>query len=85
MAAEKTLPLCDAQKPWGGHPLCGTPADYLPSGTAGQWLPATGQWWNERKGGDPKTDQVTQGADSKLPGWQPKENATQLPQQGGKL
>ena len=26
-----------------------------------------------RKGGDPKTDQVTQGADSELLGWQPKE------------
>ena len=34
------------------------------------------------QGGDPKTDQVTQGADSQLPGWQPKENASQLPQQG---
>ena len=58
-------------------------ADYLPSGTVGQWPPATGQWWNERRGGDPKTDPVKQGADSLLPGWQPKENASQLPQQGG--
>ena len=32
-------------------------------------------------GGDPSTDQVTQGADSELPGWQPKENATKLPQE----
>ena len=28
------------QKPWGGHPYLGRPADYLPSGTVGQWLPA---------------------------------------------
>ena len=80
MSAETTPPLCVAQKPWGGHPLCGRPADYLPSGTVGQWPPATVQWWNERRGGDPKTDQVTQGADSQLPGWHAKENASQLPQ-----
>ena len=36
------------------------PADYLPSGTVGQWPPATGQWWNERRGGDPKTDRASQ-------------------------
>ena len=42
------------------------PADYLPSGTVGQWPPATGQWWNERRGGDPKTDLATQrGGDPK--------------------
>ena len=58
----------------------GRPADYLPSGTVGQWPPATGQWWNVRRGGDPKTDQVTQEAVSVLPGWQPKETASQLPQ-----
>ena len=28
------------------------------------------------KGDDPRTDQVTQGADSYLPGWQPKETAS---------
>ena len=28
---------------------------YLPPG---KWPPATGQWWNERRGGDPRTDQV---------------------------
>ena len=61
------------------------PADYLPSGTVGQWPPATGQWWNARRGGDPKTYQVTQGADPELPGWQPKEKATQLPQKRGTL
>ena len=63
----------------------GTPrvAGPLTSGTVGQWPPATGQWWNERRGGDPKTDQVTQGADSALAGWQPKETASQLLQQGG--
>ena len=75
MAAETTPPLSDTQKPWGGHPSCGRPADYLPSGSVGQWHPVTGQWWNELQGGDPKTDQVTQGADSKLPGWQPKEKS----------
>ena len=38
----KTTPLLrDAQKPWGGHPSCGRLADYSPSGTAGQWPPAT--------------------------------------------
>ena len=37
--------------------LVGQPADYLLPGTVGQWPPATGQWWNERRGGDPKTDQ----------------------------
>ena len=62
--------------PWGGHPLCGRPADYLPSGTVGQWPPATLQWRTEQKGGVPRTDLVTQGADSELLGWQPKENAT---------
>ena len=56
------------------------PADCLLPGTVGQWPPATGQWWNARRGGDPKTDQVTQGADSELLGWQPKEKASQLPQ-----
>ena len=61
MTAKTTAPLCVAQMPWCGHPLCGSPADYLPSGTVGQWPPATGQRWNERRGGDPKTDQVTQG------------------------
>ena len=85
MAAETTPPFSDTQMPWGGHPSCGRPADYLPSGTVGQWHPVTGQWWNELQGGDPKTDQVTQGADSKLPGWQPKEKAAQLPQKGGTL
>ena len=31
-----------------GTPRVCRPADYLPSGTVGQWPPATGQWWNER-------------------------------------
>ena len=31
------LPQQDAQKPWGGHPSCDGTADYLPSGTLGQW------------------------------------------------
>ena len=59
MTAETTPPLCVAQKP-----CVGFPADYLASGTVDQWPPATGQRWNERRGGDQKTDQVTQGADS---------------------
>ena len=31
--ASSTPLLLDAQMPWGGHPLCGRPAGYLPSGT----------------------------------------------------
>ena len=49
-----------------GTPRVCRPADYLPSGTVGQWPPATGQWWNERRGGDPKTDRASQrGGDPK--------------------
>ena len=40
------------------------------------------QWWIVQKGVDPRTDQAKKGADSKLPGWQPNETATQLPQEG---
>ena len=29
-----------------------------------------------QKGDDPRTDQMTKGVDSNLPGWQPKETAT---------
>ena len=59
----KTTPvLRDAQKPWCGHPRVAGP--HLLSGTVGQWSPATGQWWN-----DPRTDQVTKGADSELLCW----------------
>ena len=57
----------------------GRPAGYLPSGTVGQWSPVTGQWWTRQEGGDPRTNHVTKGADSELPGWQPEEKATQLP------
>ena len=35
--------------PWGGHPLCGRPAGYLPPGTVGQWRPATLQWRTESR------------------------------------
>ena len=69
-------PFRVSQKPWGGHHSCGRPAAYLSSGTVLQCSPVTGQWWTRQKGGDPKTDQVTQGADSELPGWQPKETAS---------
>ena len=42
----------------GRAPLvCAGPLTTSLSGTVGQWPPATGQWWNERRGGDPKTDQ----------------------------
>ena len=44
-----------AQKPWGGRPpMCGRPADYLPSGDGGSvaYLPPW-QWWNEAKGRRP--------------------------------
>ena len=37
------------------------PADYLPSGTVGQWLPAPVQRWTVQKGGDPGTDHAIQG------------------------
>ena len=37
-----------------GTPRVAGPADYLPSGSVGQWYPVTGQWWNELQGGDPK-------------------------------
>ena len=47
-SAQSTPLLRDAQKPWGGHPLCGRPADYLPPGTVGQWPPAIVQWWTEK-------------------------------------
>ena len=38
--ASSTPLLLNPQMPWGGHPLLGRPADYLPPGTVGQWLPA---------------------------------------------
>ena len=62
-----------------GVALVGRTAGYLPSWTVGQWSPVTGQRWNERRGGDPRTDHVTKGADSELLGWQPTETAPQLP------
>ena len=76
--ASSTPLLLDAQMPWGGHPLCGRPAGYLPPGTVGQWPPATLQWRTVRKGGDPKTDQE---GTTRTPGWHPEEKATQLPEE----
>ena len=38
------------------------------------------QGTTELKGDDPETDQLRKGADSELPGWQPKETASLLPQ-----
>ena len=38
--ASSTPLLLVAQMLWGGHPQLGRPADYLPLGTVGQWLPA---------------------------------------------
>ena len=76
--AETTPLFRDAQKPWGGHPLCGRPAGYLPSGTVGQWPLATGQWWTEQKGGHPRTDKAIKGT-TRTPGWHPKEKEAQLP------
>ena len=61
------------------------PADYLPPGTVGQWPPVTGQWWVEQQGCDPGTGYATMGTVSKLPGWQPEENAAQLPRKRGTL
>ena len=37
---------------------------------------------SNQKGGDPGPDQAKKGADSNLPGWHPKEKATQLPKEG---
>ena len=68
----------------GWAPSCGRPAGHLLLGTVGQWPPATGQWWNE-KGRRPQNRPKTQGADSQLPGWQPKEKVAQLPQKRGTL
>ena len=51
----------------GGHPSC-DPAP-LTTSLRGLWVSGnagTGQWWNERRGGDPKTDRATQrGGDPK--------------------
>ena len=74
----------NACRPVGTLRVC-RPADYLPPGTVGQWPPVTGQWWVEQQGCDPGTGYATMGADSKLPGWQPEENATQLPRKRGTL
>ena len=76
--ASSTPHLLDAQMPWGGHPLCGRPAGYLPQGTVGQWPLAALQWRTVRKGGDPITDQE---GTTRTPGWHPEENATQLPEE----
>ena len=46
-----------------------------PLATSGQWPPATGQWWTELKGGDPRTDQATKGP-TRPPGWHPEETAS---------
>ena len=63
-----------------GHPSCGGTAGYLSSGTV-NWSVVTlhRAMVDEQKGGDPKTDQVTQWADSELPGWHPEETASSLP------
>ena len=50
--------------------LVGRPADYLPPGTVGQWLPVPVQWRTVSKGGDPKTDHV---GTTRTPGWHPEE------------
>ena len=44
--------------------MAGPLTTYLPPGTVGQWPPAAGQWWNQQKGGDPRTDQAKKGDDS---------------------
>ena len=63
----------------GWAPLVGQARSLPPSGDCGSVATCPVQWRTEHEGGDPKTDQVTQGADSELPGWQPKENEAQLP------
>ena len=74
-----------AQKPWSGHPPCGRPADYLPPGTWVSGLLPPGSGGTHEAAATQKTDLVTQGTDSELLGRQPKEKATQLPQQRGTL
>ena len=74
----ESTPLRVAQKPWCGHPRCGRPADYLPSGTVSQWPPATLQWRTEQKGGNPKTGHPTKET-TRTAGWHPEEKEAQLP------
>ena len=44
-----------------------------------RWQSHAGESNPRQKGDDPKTDEMTKGADSNLSGWQPKETASQLP------
>ena len=65
-----------------GTPRVCRPADYLPPETVGQWPPAAGRWWIVKRAATQEPTRRQKGAHSKLPGWQPKEKATQLPQEG---
>ena len=38
-----------------------------------RWQNHAGRDYLSKKGDDPRTDRVKKGADSELPGWQPKE------------
>ena len=56
--------------PWGGHPLCGRPADYLPLGDCGSVASCHLAMADRVKGGDPKIDQEVT---TRTPGWHPEE------------
>ena len=67
-----------------GTPRVGRPADYLPSGTVGQWPPATGQWWNERRGRRPKNRPVRhKGAATQKPTSERRNSRSNLGARGG--
>ena len=73
-----------AQKPWGGPPSC-DPAP-LTTSLRGLWVSGnagTGQWWNERRGGDPKTDRATQGAATQKPTCERRNSLSNLGAKGG--
>ena len=67
----------------------GTPRVPGPLATSlrGLWVSASCRraMVDKAEGRRPRTDHVTKGADSELPGWQPKETASQLPQERGTL
>ena len=65
-----------------GTPRCGRPADYLPSGTVGQWPPATRQRWAVQKERRPENRPSDERGRLGPRAGIPKENEAQLPQKG---
>ena len=59
----------------GWAPLVGRPADYLPSGTVGQWLPAPCNGGTCKRAATPEPTKQRKGTTRTL-GWQPKETAS---------